>query len=142
MRCRSVCRQWRGAFSNPDFCDSIAKRHFRPIWESTHGDTDPEEVKDKKQTLADSLPRLATKRIRRSRLQYSSMSAYSYTDSTEVAYSQQYCNGRIAYTVDQETILVKDLRTGLAIVIVEENRETLGYWQLSDQFIIAWMWSP
>ncbi|RDL38295.1 uncharacterized protein BP5553_02635 [Venustampulla echinocandica] len=146
MRARSVSRHWRRAFSNPDFCDGIARWYFRPTWENIHGGTDPDELNDKKQAFVDLLPRVASKRIRRLRGKYSSISADSYAIPNYTTSfrntNRQYCNGRVAYNKDPESILVKNLLTNLAIVITEENRIKLEHWLLSDQFVIAWTVNP
>jgi len=88
------------------------------------------------------------RRIRNTHGCYYSTSTYHYSwDGQDVPLHErsekpQYCNGRIAYTVKDGIIVVRNLRTGFSRVFTDENRVPLPIYLLADQFILAHIARP
>ena len=142
---RSVSRKWNDIFSGEDFSVAIAKLHFPSTWERSFESVDDEGERQVKIRLKDWLPGAARDRIRRNRGIYHSRSTFSYAPRNELEWrypwiDRQYNYGRIAFRKNRCTIIVKHLalsNAGMQSIFVERNRQALGEWVLSDQFLIA-----
>jgi hypothetical protein len=148
-RALSVSRRWNEVFSSPDFHLGLVKLHFIQIWATTYKGLDPEKQKIRKRTLHNWLPDAALKRIKRLRGRYHSTSEYHYAWGKQCPLvfhdnfdGPQYCKGRVAYKVNEGTIMVRSLQTEHATIFADENRVRFSKWLLTDQFIVAQLETP
>lgn len=151
MKARCVSRQWYKAFSESNVLQSVARTAslFAPKTFNNAPDQGPQI--NTPPSISDWLPQAASKRIQRLHGQYTSVSARqcsSFEDDDNSggflghAADKQYCGGRVAYSVNDRTIAVTDLRTDITTTVMDENRIILDRWHLSEQFVVAISKSP
>ena len=135
LNIRLVSRSWNELFTSPDICVGTIKKHFYPVWDRRfrHLNLVP---KEEPRTW---LQHAAINRLRRLHGLYHCVAVYEevHCASSERSSSQQYCNGRIAFKLGiGDRILVRDLRSESEVIFVDERRESIGYWLLSDDMIV------
>lgn len=139
-----VTHRWNEVFSSPEFYCGIAKLHFRSIWEICYKDLEPEQQQSRNSMLYSWVPDAMSKRMKRLYGKYHAMSKYYYAwgdqcplELTTAFERPQYCNARVAYRVDETTIMVRDLRTEQARVFADDNRANIRKWLLGDKCMVA-----
>lgn len=150
MNLRHVSRSWRSAFTDPEFCLEILKRHFREKFEadyrtlhSLYRGKDLKVQEDQTMNkLKVWLEDYAVRRLHRIRGHYHSMAIY-YNETIdigtyEVTAEPQYSNARIALCKDNKrTLVVRCLRSGTQERFATEGRHVFDQWTLSDKYLVA-----
>lgn len=135
IRARHVSKSWWNAFGGRDTSIEALKWHFPLIWERDFRHrTKTEQLSDNMKP--DQLLLIeARKLIRRKSGQYHSMAVYHVSlDMTQ----QQYCNGRFAFKKPgDQGITVWSLRSDVSSFYVDENREPICHWTLSDSLLVC-----
>ncbi|KAJ8071086.1 hypothetical protein OCU04_001431 [Sclerotinia nivalis] len=142
MSMRCVNRVWREKLSNEKVSMSILRVHFRRTWEDIKSLSE----EDKKLRL-DNFPQFCTRRLKRNRGMYDQVSVYRYPNGSDTEDGRplfsneiifQYHNGRVAMVADSHTsIQVDNLRSGVSIRYMHEQRYPFNHWLLSNQTLVA-----
>jgi hypothetical protein len=128
----------------------MIKKHFRTHWAQNYQGLRADENSNAAESPRDWFHQAASQYLRRKKGQYHSMSIYWHNLSAgatglepEPFEEYQYCNGRLAIRLNSHVIKVNNLRSGSKEeTFMDENREPIEKWLLSDKYLIILKSSP
>lgn len=144
LRIRRVSRAWYEAFTTEKFCDEMNHRFFPTEWMKYCLMLVESDEYNASKWFRRSTTRLIQRRIGKyhsTRIYYHTIAPPDKNHPSEPVYDNkhQYCNGRLAIYVEPEgdAISVKSLyKDSPTEVFMDENREEIGDWLLSDRYLL------
>lgn len=135
IRARHVSKSWLDVFGGNETSLKLLKWHFPFIWQWNFKHLSQTEQFSASISPREILLAQAEKMARREQGLY--LSTATYKLPTKV-HTFEYCNSRIAFQSGAgESIHVWSLRSNVRATYMDENRESLYMWELSDTFLIC-----